>query len=186
MILPAGGLRDSGSICGDAAPQLQYPGRGQVLRNFALLSAAGKQVQISDYRGRANLVVVLAGAQGSEPELELLTQLACRQAEILEQEAEVIAVLYCTLAQALAIKSRMQFPFVVLADSEGAVHRSLGALDSKGSPRLAVYVTDRYGEVFALYPTAPGDAAPGAQDLVGWLEFINQHCPECFPPEWPA
>lgn len=166
-------------------PEPQYPGRGHVLRNFALLSAAGKQVQLSDYRGRANLVLVLAGAQGSEPELDLLTQLASRQAEILEQEAQVIAVLYCTREQAQVLKSHAQLPFVVLADSEGTVHRSFGALDNNNRPRLAVYVTDRYGEVFAAWRTVEGDVAPSAQDILDWLEFVNQQCPECFPPEWP-
>jgi peroxiredoxin len=164
----------------------EYPSRGHLMRNFALLSAAGKQVQIADYRGRANLVLVLAGARGSEPDLELLTQLAARQSTVLEEEAQVIAVLYCAREQAQAIQSRAQFPFVVLADSEGAVHRSLGALDSQGSPCLAVYVTDRYAEVFAAWRTLRGDAAPTAQDIVEWLEFVNEQCPECFPPEWPA
>lgn len=173
-------------FAGGADPGPCYPGRGTLLRNFALLSAGGRQVQLADYRGRANLVVVLAGAQGSEPELALLAQLASRQAEILEQEAQVIAVLYCAREQAQAIKSRAQLPFVVLADADGAAHRSLGALDSNGSPRLAVYVTDRYAEVFAAWRTTQGDPAPSPQDILDWLEFINRQCPECFPPEWPA
>lgn len=168
------------------APQSHYPCRGHLLRNFALLSAAGKQVQIADYRGRANLVLVLAGAQGCEPKLDLLSQLASRQSEILEQEAQVIAVLYCTRVQAQAVRSRAQLPFAVLADSAGMVHRALGGLDGNGQPRLAVYVTDRYAEVFATWRTAQGDAAPRAEDILEWLEFINRQCPECFPPEWPA
>jgi peroxiredoxin len=166
--------------------QPQYPRRGQVLRDFALPSAAGKKVQLGDYRGRANLVLVLAAAQGSEPDLQLLEHLALRQADILEQEAQVIAVLYCTREQALLIKSRAQFPFLLLADPEGVVHCSLGALNNSGRPCLAVYVTDRYGEVFAAWRAIEGDTPPTAQDVVEWLEFVNQQCPECFPPEWPA
>lgn len=164
----------------------QYPLRGQLLRNFALLSAAGKQVQLSDYRGRANLVLVLAGAQGTGPKLDLLSQLSSRHSEILEQEAQVIAVLYCAREQAQAVKSRGHLPFAVLADSEGLVHRSLGALDGNGHPRLAVYVTDRYAEVFAAWRTAQGDIVPSPQDILEWLDFVNRQCPECFPPEWPA
>lgn len=158
-----------------------YPRRGQLLPPFALLSAAGRQVQLADYRGRANLVVVLAGS-----ETELLRQLAARHAQILEEEAQVIAVLCGGREQAQAIRLREQFPFVVLADPDCALHRSLGALDSGGAPRLAVYVTDRWAEVFALWRTAHGDPVPGAQDIVAWLEFVNRQCPECFPPEWPA
>jgi hypothetical protein len=64
------------------------------------------------------------------------------------------------------------------------VHRSLGALDRSGVPRLALYVTDPYGEVFAAWRTLAGDASPTAQEILDWLEFINRQCPECFPPEW--
>ena len=63
------------------------------MRDFALPSAAGKQTQLSDYRGRANLV--------------------------------------------------------------------------------------------AAWRAALGEAVPGAQEIVSWLEFIKRQCPECFPPEWP-
>lgn len=175
-------LQDAAS----AGPGSGYPVRGQVLRDFALPSAAGKQVQLSDCRGRANLVVVLAGARGSRPRLELLRQLASRHAAILEQETQVMAVLCCPREQAQAIKARAQLPFIVLADSDGAVHRSLGAFDHSGLPRLAVYVTDRYGEVFAAWRTATGDASPTAQEILEWLEFVNRQCPECFPPEWPV
>lgn len=171
-------------FAGDAVPE--FPGRGHVLRNFALLSAAGKQVQISDYRGRANLVLVLAGARGTEPDLNLLRELSTLQAQILEHEAQVLAILYCTREQAQIIRQRAGFPFAVLADAAGEAHRSLGALDSNGAPRLAVYVTDRYGEIFAAWRTALSEPAPGAQEILGWLEFINHQCPECFPPEWPV
>ncbi|HSB75204.1 MAG TPA: hypothetical protein VLC12_06095, partial [Terriglobales bacterium] len=62
----------------------------------------------------------------------------------------------------------------------------LGALDARGAPRLAVYITDRFGQVFAAFRTGLGEPAPGVDDILGWLEFINRQCPECFPPEWPA
>ena len=171
---------------GGSGGETPFPRPGQILRNFALLSSAGKQVQLADYRGRANLVLVFAGAQQDEAGLALLSQLARQDAEILEQEAQVIAVLFCDRERAEIIRSRRQWPFVTLADSEGTVHRTFGALDSQGAARLGVYVTDRYAEVFAAYRTAHGDPAPSSKDIVEWLEFVNKQCPECFPPEWPA
>jgi peroxiredoxin len=163
------------------AQDAAYPRRGQMLPPFTLLSAAGGLVQLAAYRGRANLVVVLAGS-----ETELLRHLAARHARVLEEEAQVIAVLCGAREQAQAIQLREQFPFLVLADPDCALHLALGALDSGGAPRLAVYVTDRWGEIFALWRAAHGDPVPGAQDIVSWLEFVNRQCPECFPPEWPA
>jgi len=74
----------------------------------------------------------------------------------------------------------------VLADDDnGRVHRQLGALGSQGDDAAAVYVTDRFAEVFGAYRTSEGQPLPGIADILNWLEFINAQCPECEPPEWP-
>jgi hypothetical protein len=69
----------------------------------------------------------------------------------------------------------------VLADTNGAVHRRLGAVDESGTPRTAVYVTDRFGEVYAAFAEA---ALPSIDQITSWLDFVGIQCEECFPPEW--
>jgi len=47
-------------------PNLGLQRPGYLIRDFILNSGQGKPVQISDYRGRANLVLVFCGAQHNE------------------------------------------------------------------------------------------------------------------------
>ena len=65
------------------------------------------------------------------------------------------------------------------------MHREFGAADEAGRPAPAVYITDRYGEVFGSYRSAGGQALPKLEEILDWLAFINSQCPECEPPEWP-
>ena len=153
-----------------------------MLRDFVLLSAEGRPVQISDFRGRANLVLLFT----PETHSPLLGELASAGEMIREQEAEVLTVLPCAREQAMQIKQRQKLPFFVLSDSELAVHRSMGATDALGRPRPALYITDRYGEIFASFRESEAGKLPCAADILDWLDFINRQCPECFPPEWPA
>jgi hypothetical protein len=49
-------------------------------------------------------------------------------------------------------------------------------------PRLrapAALIADRWGEIIHL--TMPSDAAelPSIEDLLGWLEYLQNRCPEC-------
>jgi len=48
-----------------------------------------------------------------------------------------------------------------------------------------VYITDQFGEVFAVYRTREGQSLPNIADILNWLEFVNAQCPECEAPEWP-
>ena len=163
-------------------PVQGYPDRGQLLPDFVLTSSEGEPTQISDYRGRSNLVLALA----DEPDGGYLGEMARRHAEFLEEEAKVAAIFQCSWKRARLIKDQQQLPFLVLADGDGTVYRSLGALTPAGKLAPAVYITDRFGETFAAYRTADGQPVPSTDELLEWLRFINRQCPECFPSEWPA
>jgi peroxiredoxin len=115
-----------------------------------------------------------------------LAEMARRHAEFLEEEAKVVAIFQCPWRQAKLIKDRQELPFLVLADEDGRVYRSLGALTPAGNQAPAVYITDRFGEVFAAYRTGEGQPVPSADETLEWLRFINRQCPECFPSEWTA
>jgi hypothetical protein len=79
---------------------------------------------------------------------------------------------------------KLVLPFPLFVDEDG-VHRRLGATDSEGEISPALYITDRYGEVFAAYRSTAGQGMPRAGELLNWLAFINSQCPECESPEWP-
>ncbi len=169
---------------GTVSQQNELPAKGRRLRDFELLGDFGRKVRLSDYRGRANLVVI---ATDGQPETaKLLSDAAGRDQDIQNEEAEVLAVLHATRDHAVALKQRLNLPYPVLADSDGRLHRGLGAIDSQGRDSAAVFVTDRFGEVFGIYRTAGGQPLPGIADVLDWLEFVNAQCPECEPPEWPV
>ncbi len=161
----------------------QYPSRGYRLRDFTLPALHGKRVSPSDFRGRSNLVLLFAGrADASCP---LLSELWTRYSEINEEYAVMIVVVQGRKDEVLHFAQAVSPPFPVLFDEYGHVHCDFGAADSHGRPAPALYITDRYGEVFGAYRTAAGQPLPTVKEVLNWLEFVNSQCPECEPPEWP-
>lgn len=48
-----------------------------------------------------------------------------------------------------------------------------------GAPRPGVVVADRWGEIhFVAHKPAVGEL-PDADELIGWLRYVQQQCPEC-------
>jgi peroxiredoxin len=142
-----------------------YPQERQIAPDFILQSSTGTECQISRLRGRRNLVLLFAGrAEG--PTTALARALASRGQELREEEALVLEVVLGDMATAHTLHSVDQVPFPVLADSDGAVHQTYGG--------PAVYVMDRYGEIYGAYR----DPLPTADDILASLRHINAACPE--------
>jgi alkyl hydroperoxide reductase subunit AhpC len=94
-------------------------------------------------------------------------------------------ILACSREQAEGAKHQMQVPFPVLADEDMQVHKAVGALGAQAVPAAALYVTDRFLEVYAAWRTGEGDSLPSASEVVSWLAYIDSQCPECTQAEWP-
>jgi peroxiredoxin len=153
---------------------------GSVINDFALPSTAGDEPFLSDVRGRSAMVLVL-GAEGPNAIRMLLRETAAQNARIGTSDGKLCIVIAMPLADARRLASEERWPFVVLADANGAVHRRLGAADESSTPRAAVYITDRFGEVYAAFNEA---SLPTVEQVVSWLDFVGIQCEECFPPEW--
>lgn len=166
------------------APEAR-PAKGQLIRDFTLASTLGEQISLSDYRGHSNLVLVFAGGGGVN-DRKVLTEIAAEYSRFQEEQTQVLTILQCAREKAVMIKQQAKLPFPVLVDEDGGIHRSAGAVDGQGQPSTAIYVTDRFGEVFAVYRGADGQVMPTGGDIVEWLSFINSQCPECGVPEWPV
>jgi peroxiredoxin len=167
------------------APQAR-PAKGQLIRDFTLISTLGQPISLSDYRGRSNLVLVFGGGGDGSPDLKILAEIAADYAWFLDEQTQALAIMQCSQAKAARIKEEMNLPFPLLVDEDGRIHRPAGAADNYGHPASAIYITDRFGEVFAVYRAAEGQTMPALQEIVTWLAFINSQCPECGSPEWPA
>ncbi len=168
---------------GSLTPADELPSKGRRLHEIELRSAPGRVIRLSDYRGRSNLVLIFTDDRPASK--QLLTDLAGQYTEIKDQEAEILVIVR-TQEQASEVKQQLKLPYPVLADQDGRIYRYAGAIDAQQRHAAAVYVTDRFAEVFAVYRTRDGQPLPGVADILSWLEFVNSQCPECEPPEWPA
>ena len=155
--------------------------RGELLPAFTLAEGDGSAGFVERYRGRLNLVIVFAGEIAEEsPIAKLLQQLRLRAAELTAELAQVLVIV--TSPQMAAQHGSIGFP--TLLDEGGQIHRALGAGDAAGGLGPAVFVTDRFREIFAAYLPGQRSGLPAAQEILDWLVFINIQCPECGVPEW--
>lgn len=161
---------------GDARPQ-----KGTVLRDVELQLADGTHRLLSAIRGHANLVMVLTAGQDVQ---NLLNRLSSVSRAIEENSARVLLISLGSARRA-PITGLEADLLSLCIDPAGTTHRTLGAIDSSQAPVPTVYVTDRFGEIFAGFRGAEAAALLQPEEIVGWLEFIGYQCEECGPPEWP-
>jgi len=179
------GIMSQAGIAGGAAtPSNELPSKGRILPDFALpVVSSGRQVHASDFRGRANLVVIVDDRLSGTA--NLISEADRQYGEIKNQEAEVLLIIRPLRSTAATDQDSLIHLPCVLVDEDGSIHRRLGALDAQGRDSAAIYVTDRWGEVFGVYRKSEGQSIPDIAEILSWLEFINSQCPECDPPEWP-
>ncbi|MGH7963534.1 MAG: peroxiredoxin family protein [Candidatus Binatia bacterium] len=164
-----------------------YPMPRSRLPDFALPSSEeGQRIDVSDYRGRRNLVVAFVGNPDRPPCRQLLSGLAQRYPEFVEEETKVLVAVRGSVHEAAQIKARYHLPFPVLADEDGQVFQAFGALTPYGAASMAVYITDRFGQVYWGYRIDEGQSPPRVEEVLEWAHFIELQCPECGAPEWPA
>jgi peroxiredoxin len=162
------------------------PTRGHLMPDFTLSSSDGKQVSLYDYRGRSDLVLFFAGRTKDSTDSPLLSALAKRCGEIAETDSEVVVVLAESVAQADEFMRMIYFPASVLSDPDMRVHKMVGASGAQAIPAAALYITDRFLEVFAVWRTGSGDRLPDITDVLSWLTYLDSQCPECTQIEWPT
>ena|SRR5512146_1424220 len=127
--------------------------RGMMLRDLRARALDARSVQASDFRGRRNLLLIFPGAAGEEA--DLLHELRHSAAELQEEEAVVL-----------------------LADTSDDRDNFYGARTADNERIAALYITDRYGEIYFSAHPGRGESLPGADETLGWLRFINAQCPE--------
>ncbi len=161
-------------------PARAWPVAENFLPDFELPSSEGPMVSTSGYRYRRSLVLVFAGEHTDNTAHTLLSDLARQYREIERENAEVLAVVHGTSADAARVRERYGLPFPVLADRNGQVHREYGAVtpDDRAVTE-AVYVAGRFGKVYLSSRATDGPPLPTSHDILGRLHFIEAQCPEC-------
>ncbi|MEW6381956.1 MAG: redoxin domain-containing protein [bacterium] len=153
---------------------------GTLIPDFHLVSAGGGCVHPSGYHDRKNLVLLFAGnLVDDELTRRFLLDLARHYPELVQENAEVLAVIRGSEQDAGQIKDKAGFPFPVLADTEGKAHLAAGAsIAPGGRPYPAVFITDRFNEISAIYRTSQGEPLPTIREILSHLLFIETQCPE--------
>lgn len=161
------------------------PTRGHLMADFTLPSSDGKQLSLYDCRGHFNVVLLFAGGAQHPAEMALIKALAEHYFEISETDSEIILVLAESVARAQQVRQCLKLPFPVLADADMRIHKSVGASDVQALPAAALYITDRFLEVFAAWRTGTGEFLPDIAEVLSWLNYLDSQCPECTQIEWP-
>jgi peroxiredoxin len=157
-----------------------HPQSGTVLRDVEVTMADGTRRLLSSLRGNSSLVMVFTGGRRVS---NLLTPLAGREAILNENNARVLVI--ATARDQLVANSELQGKVFLLAiDDNKGVHGTLGATDAAQNPVPAIYITDRFGEVFAAFQSENPSLLPNAEEIIRWVEFVSYQCEECSPPEW--
>jgi peroxiredoxin len=157
------------------------PQKGTVLRDLEITTADGTRRLLSSLRSTSNLVMILAAGQDLSA---FLAALLARKSALADNNGRVLVI--ATKPVRLAETVKWQNDFCLLAIDENCeLHRALGATDNVQNPIPTIYVTDRFGEVFAAFQTVEIASLPSADEIIRWLEFIERQCEECSPPEWP-
>ncbi len=143
-----------------------------------LAPQAGRTITLDAFRPKSDLVMLMLGADRAPREVvSLLDALTAERTDVEAEDGRVLAV---TAADASA---DWRWPFPLLFDRDGRLHRRVGAVDAAGRPVVTLFTTDRYREIYGAM--RPGDRTwpQTARDLIDWLVFANIQCPECNPPE---
>ncbi|HEX6965311.1 MAG TPA: hypothetical protein VF166_05900 [Gemmatimonadaceae bacterium] len=156
-------------------------GTGDLLPDITLPTPSGEHVTLGHYSALRNLVVVLLGANAvDESVAHLLTTLTESRAAMIDEETEVLVVQSGERGEWPAASH----PFTMVVDEDAAFHRCVGAVDADGKPAPAVFITDRFREIYHVFRPTDTDWPPSGRDILEWLVFMNIQCPECGAPEW--
>jgi len=146
---------------------------GRLLRFFALQSIDGKEVNLSDYRRHKNLVLFFHHGAACPICQKVLQQLTA-DPNAYRQDRAVFVSISPDNPTSLGPES----DFVALRDVDNR------ALQQQGLVNPSVIVTDRYGEIFAVWDGGATHDLPCVEDITEWLTFIENLCVECTPQRW--
>ena len=169
------------SEIGISAGRGSSPGAtGRLFPDATLPLRGGGTLSLDSFRPRNDLVIVMLGGGAIvSPVRRLLDQLDAARREVSAEDGQIVAI-----AAADPREWREAWPYgIPLAfDAHGALHRRVAATDEAGAPAAAVYVTDRYREIYAVLRPAQARWPANAREVIEWLTFANIQCPECNAP----
>lgn len=144
--------------------------------DFCLLTSDNRWISRSDYRDRANVVLVFVHAAGCNACRQVVVQFARHYADYLARTAEVLVVWPGPVRDVPVVS----LPGALhLIDVDGMTRQAYAALLPEATADdVLIFVLDHYGAPYAALATPEADAPGFQQEVLEWLAFIEAQCPE--------
>lgn len=177
--------REEKEVTDSRQPIIQsVPSEGSQLPSFQLPTVDGRLFGTASHKERWNLVLYFVDEPACPHCAEALRGLGEAYDKLSAQEAEVLVIVPASSDQGGGSIKGLGLPFPVLLDQNLSVHARYGALDDNLKPLPAIFVADRFGEIFAVSVGDAGHRLLTVDEILSWLRLIEIQCPECGAPEW--
>jgi hypothetical protein len=156
----------------------------RVIPALTARTAAGETVRAWDFKQKKNLLIAFLHSDCPQC-ASFAAHLTSRADELVEREAVALLV-----GLKPPRETGRASPHIIPAwDPTGrAAQDYLGpdALGSSGLARVALFVADRYGELFAQWKARDAEGFPPIAEAFKWLSHTQILCEECGVPPWQA
>jgi peroxiredoxin len=157
----------------------------QLIPPLSIHTADGRTARAWDFKQKKNLVIAFLDTNCG-PCDEFLRALALQAAALREKDA--VALVVFLEQPSRQITDGLPAEIIVGSDMPGRVAREfLGedAFSARGFVRGGVFVTDRYGELSALWAIERHQFPPIAA-IFSALDYVQMACDGCGTPLWSA
>ena len=121
---------------------------GEMIHFFDLPEADGGRVSTRKFRGKRNLAIFFMDSVICADCRERLKELVASYSDIQSNEGELLVIMRANKETVAELKREFNLKSPALYDETGDVFRGYGAVDEAGEPVSAIFVTDRFGEVY--------------------------------------
>jgi hypothetical protein len=154
-------------------PWIRFDRNERPAPSLSLQTASGRQVAISDYRGRASLALIFAQNPASPAARRVIESCAAARREIEALGGELLIV------TPAAEMGQPDDGSHTLIDPGGQLHRRYaGLLEFDVSGKLLVYILDEYGVPYAAWAGDQPESPALCYDIQRWLLYVSIQCPE--------
>jgi peroxiredoxin Q/BCP len=157
----------------------------KVVPNLNLPSTEGRNIKITDYKQKNNLLLYFYSGGQCFNCLERLRSFAALYESYKNMNTEILGISSDQLADSKLLKKEYRIPFPLLSDSDGKQMDKLTKV-VEGEAVPSVLILDRFGSLYSQWVVSheEGDL-PEDKIFLQTLEYIETQCPECgiFPEE---
>lgn len=140
---------------------------------------AGRKFGTEDLYEQQDMVLALVHDVSCDACGHLLDELGRRTGEMAGRGASALAIVMGAPPETAGAPGIHR-----VHDANGQVSAALAWSLHLRPGEAMLLVADRYGGVYSSTPIHGADPAALVMDAIGWIDFVQEQCPECGVPEW--